>query len=101
LSPISECSNVLQEHVSGSNDPYGVCDVEPNSAALTLDALTLSCVADVLARETGRDRVDLAAQFFPARVADVTDIGSVREPVRHYFAGCLVDLSDHGHFVAG
>lgn len=94
MSPISDSSDVLQVDVSGSNDPNGVSDVEPNSGALTLNAFSLTGVGNVLARETRSDRVDVALKFFPSGVPHVTDVRRVREPVRHDFTRCLVDLSD-------
>jgi hypothetical protein len=101
LSPISECSDVLQVDVSGSKNPYSFSDVEPDPRALTLDALSLSGVADVLARETGRDGGDaLVEQCAPVLGPYVADVGGVGESVRHDSAGGSVDFRDDCDLVA-
>lgn len=101
MSPISECSHVLQVDVSRSKNPYAFGNVEPDSRALTLDSLPLPGVADVLAGKARRDRRDvLVEQCAPVLETHVADVGGVGEAVRHDSAGGTVDFCDDRDFVA-
>jgi hypothetical protein len=58
------------------------------------------CVADVLARKSRADDVDLADEFGPVDGGDVPEVGEVWVVVREDLGGVAVDLCQVGDALA-